>query len=216
MRLCIVPMKPLAHAKFRLSPVLSPEERRALSLAMLTDVVTAGHALDAVWAITTDDDASEGAAAAGADPRRDPTPGDGLNVSLSHITRDAVSEGATGVLVVSADCGAATRDDVAALAPGAGIALAPNLDGTGTNALWRSPADVCGTHYGPGSRQAHEAVAHGLGVPFAVIPRMRIARDVDTPADLDALWDLGPGPATRTAMEALGYPSRRATDTRRR
>lgn len=210
MRLAIVPMKPLAHAKFRLSPVLSPDERRALSLAMLADVIAAGSALDAVWAIVTDDDAGEVAERSGAVPKIDPSPGDGLNASLSAVTADAVAAGYSGALVISADCPATDREDVRALAPGRGVAVAPNLDGTGTNALWRSPCDVIEPHYGPGSRQTHMAVAHGLSVPFAVIPRTRMGRDVDTPADLDALWGLGPGPATRAAMEALGYPSRRA------
>lgn len=215
MRLCIVPMKPLAHAKHRLSPVLSPSERRSLSLAMLQDVIAAGRALDAVWTICTDDDAAETAARAGSDVHVDPTPAAGLNTSLASITKEAVASGFAGALVVSADCAAATQDDVRALAPGTGVALAPDLDGTGTNALWRSPPDAMETHYGPGSRQAHEALAHVLRIPFAIIPRSRLARDVDRPSDLDALWSLGPGPATRAAMEALGYPSRRATATAR-
>lgn len=202
-------MKPLAHAKFRLASVLSPEERRALSLAMLTDVIAAGSALDVVWAIVTDDDAGATAEAAGAVAHRDPTPSEGLNASLRAVTHDAVQAGFDGALCISADCPAVTQDDVRALAPGPGVALAPNLDGTGTNALWRAPCDAIDPHYGPGSRQSHMAVAHGRGVPFAIIPRTRMARDVDTPADLDAIWALGPGPATRTAMEALGYPSRR-------
>jgi 2-phospho-L-lactate/phosphoenolpyruvate guanylyltransferase len=202
-------MKPLAHAKYRLAPVLSPEERRALSLAMLTDVIAAGAALDAVWAIVTDDDARSVAEAAGAVAQTDPTPADGLNASLRAVTADAVAAGFTGALVISADCPAVTQEDVRALAPGLGVALAPNLDGTGTNALWRSPCDAIDPYYGPGSRLVHMSVAHGRGVPFAVVPRSRMARDVDTPADLDAVWALGPGPATRTAMEALGYPSRR-------
>lgn len=216
MRLCIVPMKPLAHAKYRLSPVLSPEERRALSLAMLADVIDAGWALDAVWAITTDDDATAVAVAAGAEVHPDPAPADGLNASLAGVTADAVEAGFSGVLVLSADCAAVRRDDVRSLAPGRGVALAPNLDGTGTNALWRSPGDAIPTHFGPDSRQAHESVAHGRGVPFAVVPLSRVARDVDRPEDLDALWDLGPGRTTRVAMEALGYPSRRAASPRGR
>src|SRR5688572_27718997 len=82
MRLCIVPMKPLEHAKARLSDVLSPAERRALSLAMLEDVVRAATALDAVWVLNSDDDAAVVAARAGGEPRPDPTPSEGLNASL--------------------------------------------------------------------------------------------------------------------------------------
>jgi len=59
MNLCIVPMKPLARAKARLAEVLSPEQRRALSLAMLEDVIGAARALDHVWVLHSDDDAAE-------------------------------------------------------------------------------------------------------------------------------------------------------------
>jgi 2-phospho-L-lactate/phosphoenolpyruvate guanylyltransferase len=209
MRICIVPMKPLAHAKARLAEVLSPEERRALSLAMLTDVVRAAGALDVVWVLNSDEDAAEAARAAGGEPRPDPTPGEGLNASLDAATAQAIAEGATGVLVLSADCPAATPADVKAIAIGNGVVMAPDRYGTGTNALWRSPPGVIHVSFGGNSRRSHTALAHVNHVPFAVQPLPRLALDVDRPADLDAVWTLGPGEATRAALEGLGYPSRR-------
>jgi len=202
-------MKPLEHAKARLSPVLSPEERRALSLAMLTDVVRAARALDAVWVLNSDTDAADVARAEGADAKEDPAPGMGLNASLDAATANAVIEGATGVLVLSADCPAVTGDDVRHLAIGKGVVMAPDRYGTGTNALWRSPPAVIQTSFGGNSRRSHTALAHVHGAAFAVLPLPRVALDVDRPADLDALWALGPGEATRAALERLGYPSRR-------
>jgi 2-phospho-L-lactate guanylyltransferase len=209
MRICIVPMKPLAHAKARLAEVLSPEERRALSLAMLTDVVRAAGALDVVWVLNSDDDAADAARAAGGEPRPDPTPGEGLNASLDAATSQAIADGARGVLVLSADCPAATRADVRAVAIGDGVVMAPDRYGTGTNALWRSPPGVIQVSFGRNSRRSHTALAHVHHVPFAVQPLPRLALDVDRPADLDAVWALGPGDATRAALERLGYPSRR-------
>jgi 2-phospho-L-lactate guanylyltransferase len=209
MRICIVPMKPLAHAKARLAEVLSPEERRALSLAMLSDVVRAAGALDVVWVLNSDDDAAEAARAAGGEARPDPTPGEGLNVSLDAATSQAIAEGARGVLVLSADCPAATRADVKAIAIGDGVVMAPDRYGTGTNALWRSPPGVIQVSFGGNSRRSHTALAHVHHVPFALQPLPRLALDVDRPADLDAVWALGPGDATRAALERLGYPSRR-------
>jgi 2-phospho-L-lactate guanylyltransferase (CobY/MobA/RfbA family) len=47
------------------------------------------------------------------------------------------------------------------------------------------------------------------GIPFAVMPLPRVALDVDRSADLEAVWAIGPGDATRAALERLGYPSRR-------
>ena len=74
MKICLVPMKPLEHAKARLAPVLSADQRRALSLAMLTDVVRAAGALDVVWVLNSDEDAAAVARAEGAEPRPDPAP----------------------------------------------------------------------------------------------------------------------------------------------
>jgi len=209
MRLCIVPMKPLAHAKARLADVLSPEERRALSLAMLADVIDAARALDAVWVLNSDEDAAEVARAHGAEARPDPAPGEGLNASLDAATAIAVSDGVDGVLVLSADCPAARAEDVLALSIGRGVVMAPDRYGTGTNALWRSPPAVIQTSFGGNSRRSHTALAHVNGIPFAVMALARVALDVDRPADLDALWTIGPGPAARAALERLGYPSRR-------
>jgi 2-phospho-L-lactate guanylyltransferase len=205
----IVPMKPLAHAKARLAAVLSPDERRELSLAMLSDVVRAASALDAVWVLNSDEDAAAVARAGGADARPDPAPGGGLNASLDAATADALAAGAHGVLVLSADCPAARTEDVKAIALGAGVVMAPDRYGTGTNALWRSPPGVIHVSFGGNSLRSHTALAHVNQVPFAVIPLPRLALDVDRPRDLDDLWTLGPGDATRAIMERLGYPSRR-------
>jgi 2-phospho-L-lactate guanylyltransferase len=209
MRLCIIPMKSLADAKARLAEVLSPEDRRALSLAMLEDVCRAASALDGVWVLNSDEDAAAVARASGADPRPDPAPGQGLNPSLDAATAVAIEEGATGLLVLSADCPATTTADVKALAVGDGVIVAPDRYGTGTNALWRRPPGVIQAAFGGNSRRSHAAIAHVNRVSFAVMPRARVALDVDRPKDLDDVWALGPGEATRAVLERLGYPSRR-------
>ena len=202
-------MKPLAQAKARLSPVLSPDQRRALSLAMLRDVVRAAGALDVVWVLHSDDDAAAVAKEEGAEARPDPAPGQGLNASLDTATWMATEEGARGVLVLSADVPAATRQDVKEIALGDGVVMAPDRYGTGTNALWRSPPGNIQTSFGGNSKRSHTALAHVHHVPFAVKVLPRLALDVDRPADLEDVWSVGPGEATRAALEALGYPSRR-------
>ena len=206
MRLCLVPMKPLDRAKQRLGAVLDPADRRALSLAMMQDVVSAGQGLDAVWVVCSDDDAADAAERAGATVKRDPTPDDGLNASLASITAEAMVGGAAGTLIVSADCPAATVEDVRAVALGEGVALVPDRSGTGTNALWRSPPDIIPAFFGPNSRRAHESYALAHDLPCAIVARERIALDVDTPRDLEAVLMMGAGRATRTVLERLGYP----------
>ncbi|MFN2615178.1 MAG: 2-phospho-L-lactate guanylyltransferase [Actinomycetota bacterium] len=202
-------MKPLADAKERLASVLSPDERRALSLAMLADVVTAARALDAVWVLNSDEDAADVALAGGAEPRPDPAPLQGLNPSLAAATDDAARAGATGVLILSADCPAASTEDVRALSVGRGVLLAPDRTGRGTNALWRSPPDVIPLAYGRDSKRAHMSLAHVMRVSFAIVPRAGIGLDIDRPSDLDAAWSAGVGDATRAVLTSLGYPSRR-------
>ena len=176
---------------------------------MLRDVVRAACELDAVWVLNSDDDATAIAREEGAEPRPDPAPGEGLNASLDRATAIAIEEGARGVLVLSADCPAATRADVKAIAIGGGVVMAPDRYGTGTNALWRSPPGAITTSFGGNSRRSHTALAHVHHVPFAVLPLPRLAMDVDRPADLADVWAFGPGDATRAALESLGYPSRR-------
>lgn len=201
-------MKPLAQAKERLSEVLSPDQRRALSLAMLEDVVHAATALDAVWVLNSDADAADVARAAGGEARDDPTPGAGLNASLDAATADAIRAGFEGVLVLSADCPAATQADIRSVALGPGVMLAPDRALKGTNALWRCPPDAIFCEFGPKSMTAHMSLAHGRGVSFAVVPNPRLALDIDRPEDLAHAARLGVGPATRAVLTALGYASR--------
>lgn len=205
MRLCIVPMKPLARAKLRLAPLLSPQDRRRLSLAMLADVVGAARGFDAVWVLHSDAEAAAVARAGGADPRPDPTPAGGLNASLTAATAAARDAGATGALIVSADLPAVTAGDLEALtATGDGVALAPDRAGRGTNVLWRQPADAIPVSYGDQSRDAHEQLARARGLAFQIVSRPRLALDVDTAADLRALEHLEPGERTRAILAELG------------
>lgn len=208
MRIAVVPMKPLSDAKARLRPVLSPDERRTLSLAMLSDVVAAARGFDLVWVLQSDDEAANVAVSGGAEARLDPAPGEGLNASLAAATAQAIAAGATGLLVVSADVPAATPDDLTVLADSSGVCMAPDASGTGTNALWRSPADAIAVSFGRRSRAAHEAAALAAGVPFRALELPRLAADVDTAEGLTAVWALGIGAATRRAFETLGLAAR--------
>ena len=209
MRIGVIPMKPLAGAKARLAPALAPGERRRISLAMLADVAAAAvAAVDELWVLLSDDDAGAVADEAGALAVPDPAPGQGLTASLDASTRGAIGEGATGVLVVSADLPAVTAEDLRTLIGSGGLALAPDAGGTGTNALWRSPGDAIATAFGPQSRAAHESLARGASLRLSVVERPGLAADVDTPAGLAAAWALGVGTHTRRALEEMDLAAR--------
>lgn len=189
-------MKPLAGAKARLAGTLDPAERRALSLAMLADVVEAARALDEVWVLLSDEDAALVAERAGARPVPDPAPGAGLNASVDAAAARAASSGARGVLVLAADLPLANAEDVRAVADGEGAAVAASRDGSGTNALWRSPPLVVRAAFGPDSRIAHERLAREAAAPFRIVDRPGLALDVDGPDDLAALTAAAAGPHT--------------------
>ena len=208
MRLCLIPMKPLVAAKERLAPALDARERRELSLAMLADVVAAARGFDGVWVLHSDADAAAVATEGGAEPRPDPAPGGGLNASLDAATAAAEAEGASGVIVVAADIPAVTAADLDSVADGEGVALAPDRSGSGTNVLWRRPGLAIAAHFGDASRAAHEAAAAAAGADFRVVDSPRLAADVDTPDALAIVWALGPGPATRRALEEMGITAR--------
>ena len=208
MRIVLIPMKPLAGAKARLAPALDPDERRRLSLAMLADVIAAARGFERVWVLNSDDDAEAVAHDAGVEAVADPAPGLGLNASLNAATSSAVEAGASGVLVVSADLPCATPGDLAALCAGPGVALAPDMARVGTNALWRSPADLIGVAFGPSSLAAHSTLAWDAGVGARVENLRSLELDVDTPAHLAAAYDANVGRATRRAFEEMDLGAR--------
>ncbi len=208
MRVVLIPMKPLAGAKERLATVLNPDERRRLSLAMLADVIAAAKGFDRVWVLNSDADAEREAFHAGVSSVPDPAPGRGLNASLTAATASAIESGATEVLVVSADLPAITSDDLEAMCSAPGAAVAPDRGGSGTNALWRSPADAIAVAFGTNSLAAHERLARESGVRMRVVDRPGLALDVDTRDDLAAAWKHGGGPTTRRVMEEMDVAAR--------
>lgn len=208
MRVVLIPMKPLANAKARLAQALSPPERRRLSLAMLADVIDAARDFDRVWILNSDRDAAALAAEHGVEGIPDPAPGAGLNASLTAATHAAIAEGATGVLIVSADLPSVRSDDLTALSASSHVAVAPDRAGTGTNALWREPGDLIDVAFGPNSLSAHAELARAAGAPALVVARPGLALDVDTPEDLAAAWGHGVGTATHEALDEMGLTER--------
>jgi 2-phospho-L-lactate guanylyltransferase len=208
LRVVLIPMKPLAGAKERLAPALTPDERRALSLAMLEDVIAAARGFERVWVLNSDGEAAALAGDAGVEAVDDPAPGQGLNPSLAAATSLAIEAGATGVLVVSADLPALTSGDLESLAVAGGVSLAPDRSGLGTNALWRSPGDVIGVAFGSNSLAGHATLAWDAGVGALVVERPGLALDVDSPEDLAAAFAYGVGATTRRALEELDLANR--------
>jgi 2-phospho-L-lactate guanylyltransferase (CobY/MobA/RfbA family) len=91
--------------------------------------------------------------------------------------------------LVPIDVPLVTREDFTRLAGAArpGVVVVPSADGTGTNALARTPPDVIESRFGPGSFLAHLDQARSRGVAAEVLRLPGLMFDIDTPEDVAEL-----------------------------
>jgi 2-phospho-L-lactate guanylyltransferase len=67
------------------------------------------------------------------------------------------------------------------------LVIVPSRDGTGTNAILRSPPALFPSHFGNGSFAKHSAEAERAGAQIVVRRNPRLEMDVDDEADLRLL-----------------------------
>jgi 2-phospho-L-lactate guanylyltransferase len=197
----IVPVKPLRRSKSRLSPVLGRDERIALSREMLVGVLeTIAHVpgIERTLLVSRDTEAIALARQRGARTLSERPPIE-LNQALRQATRAAVGSGASAVLVVPADLPLVTSADLADLVARAGppptVVIAPDRRGTGTNALFVSPAGLIEYDFGPSSFARHQEMALAAGARVTVCDRPGLALDLDLPEDLGLLREASGGKA---------------------
>ena len=189
----IVPVKCLAEAKQRLSPALAPAERRRLVLAMLGDVLDELRRVPGIartLVVTRDDAVAALARERGADVATEPR-GSDLNSSIAFALAASADHGARRALIVPGDVPLASVDDFAAVlgaAPGREqAAIAPDIDGDGTNALLLPLPAPFAPAFGPASAERHRALARKAGIRCQVVRRGGLGTDIDTPPDLARL-----------------------------
>jgi len=193
----LVPIKRRALCKTRLAAVLDEPERRALVRRMLQQVLGALAQARCVGTIAVVS-AERDTVPAGIDVLADA--GAGLNAALQNAQQRLLACGARQILVLPADLAHVCAQDIDALVHvgrSGGFALAPDVAGIGTNALfWSAPAcapQPLSFQFGPRSCQRHQAQARRLGLPPALVHRPGLAFDVDTEQDLAQL--MGPAHA---------------------
>lgn len=200
----LIPVKNFTNSKQRLSPALTPSERRELAIVMLHDVLAAV----AAWTsrppaalVTSDAIASAAARERGFDIIPDDA-NRSESDAIALATQVAVERGCSETLVIPADIPLVTAEElerVYAAAPERGIAIVPSAEARGSNAVLRRPADLIPLRFGNDSFQPHMAAARATGLPCVVLELPGIALDVDTPADLAALL----AQPARTRSQAL-------------
>ncbi|MFF1305895.1 2-phospho-L-lactate guanylyltransferase [Streptomyces sp. NPDC058307] len=205
----VIPLKPLARAKSRLSDTADDGVRPGLALAFAQDTVAAALACPAVGdvAVVTDDAlAGRELAALGARIVSD-EPRGGLNAALAHaaaVVRSTRPESALAAL--NADLPAlrplelARVLDAAAQFPRAFLADAAAI---GTTLLAARGDAELRPAFGPDSRARHRA-SGAAELPLTEVDSVR--QDVDTGEDLRAALALGVGPRTAAAAARLLIP----------
>lgn len=179
----IIPVKGTALGKQRLAGVLDAAARAALVGQMLDHVVAAARAAPGIDRIALLGTARHGQ---GDDVTLLADPGTGLNPAIAGAVRQAEAAGATRVVILFADLPQVTAAEIARLAGGDTIALAPDRHDTGTNGLALPLPAASGFTFGfgPDSFARHRAEAARLGLPCEIIRSPGLQRDIDEPADL--------------------------------
>jgi 2-phospho-L-lactate guanylyltransferase len=190
---------PFAGAEGKTRLHASRRARRALSLAMLGDVLAAATAVGLARVVTADAEGHATARELGAETVADPGGGQGPAVAAALAGLEPGS-----ILVVNADVPCVVPADLRALlaaTPAGGIAFVEALDGT-TNALSLPAPEVFAPLYGADSAVRFRARAEELGLDAvsAVVPNL--ADDIDTLADLERL-QLRCGPRTQAVLQEL-------------
>lgn len=207
MRVIAVPVKDLSRAKGRLSGILSPVERAALTLAMLEDVLSACAEMPGwqTWVVSPDASVLQVAARMRARPveERDP----GLVSAIRQVEEEAANADALAVLL--ADLPLVTPAALMrALQTLGSVVAGPAHSDAGTNLLLRRPPDAIPPLFGSDSFRKHREAAELHDIPFSEVRLPQLAFDLDRPADLaDLVASPSRSRAKATCLE-MGLPER--------
>jgi 2-phospho-L-lactate guanylyltransferase len=210
MRAILIPVKDPTRAKKRLAGLLSPEERRRLVWAMFEDVARAvaeSRLADRVFVVTSCEAVMRAARSFGwgvVAEDRQLSESESIDVASRQLAR----LGFDAVMRVPADLPLARAEDLDALFefdlnPPASL-LVPSRDGTGTNVLLRSPADLFPSRFGPNSLRLHLEEAARAGSRCSIVKNDRLALDIDEPADIAELFAVGRGTHAHAALIEMG------------
>lgn len=193
MRALLLPIKDLKNAKQRLASFFSPEQRFGLAQAMLADTMRAVqsvHAADKIFVATNYEPAVLAAQANGWEILREQQQTSESD-SVDAASRLCEQQGVTALLRLPLDLPLVQAQDIDELlqldCPAPGMVIVPSRDGTGTNALLRTPPTLFPSHFGNGSFAKHLAEGQHAGAQVTVRRNARLEMDVDDELDLRAL-----------------------------
>jgi 2-phospho-L-lactate guanylyltransferase len=197
----IIPAKPFAAAKTRLSAALADDEREALARGMLERTLATAIAvggISKVVVVTRDPEAQALARAHRAEVVEEGEGAD-LNEAVRLATSAALRGGAEAVLVLPTDLPLLLPGDLDALvercSPPPAVVVAPDRFRRGTNALLVAPPALIEYGFGGDSFSIHLARAKAAGARLEICVRPGLRLDVDGPDDLRLARRSGRGAA---------------------
>ncbi len=186
----VVPVKERDRAKERLAPLLAPEMRQALALAMLEDVLAAlagAVGLAGRIVVTVDPVARRLASDYGARIVEDGAR-DGHTGAVTAGARLLAAEHCTGMLTLPGDIPLVTAEEIGQIieahAPAPSFTIVPSHDEGGSNAILLSPPDAVPLRFGADSFFPHLRAAQAVGITPTILRLPGIALDIDNPEDL--------------------------------
>src|SRR5215472_17399766 len=186
----VVPVKERVSAKERLAPMLRPETRQALALAMLQDVLAAVAATPGIAGLvvlTVDAEAGRLAASYGGRVIEAGARGSHTG-AVTTAARLLAAEGCTGMLTLPGDIPLVTSREIASLLaahlPAPSFTIVPSHDERGSNAIACSPPDAVPLRFGENSFYPHLQAAEVRGIRPNVVRLTGIALDIDNPEDV--------------------------------
>jgi len=202
----LVPLRDLGGGKTRLSPFLSPAERRALTAYAAAAVVSACKRADEVARVvlvTGSAEASSWAGAAGVLAWPEPKGTLGLAAAMqaavaAHSNADSLIAMVMGDLPL-ADAGSIAR--CLRRADARPVTLVPSRSGAGTNMLaLTGGAQIALSLGAPDSLAQHRRAAQAAGLRYQTVRAAPLALDVDDAGDLRLLAQV---PVARRSLAFL-------------
>ncbi|KUO43102.1 MAG: hypothetical protein APU95_05065 [Hadesarchaea archaeon YNP_N21] len=203
----ILPVKRLDEAKSSLSVALSSEQRQELVFSMLADMLSTlreAPSINGTIVVSPSEEVLKFARVMGAEAIKDP--GLELNQAFKFAISQAVSKGATSVLLMPSDLAFLKTYDIENMISMATsdreVVIAPSKD-NGTNALLLRPPDIIELRFGGESFPLHLEEARRAGVVPRIYRSFTVATDIDEPADLFKIENYIFGSSTRKLLRSL-------------
>jgi 2-phospho-L-lactate/phosphoenolpyruvate guanylyltransferase len=221
MKALLIPVKDPKNSKTRLSSLLSLEERRWLAWTMFEDVSRAvcnSRQADRIVLVTSFAPAIERARAIGWDVLIEQSQVS-ESASVDWASRILAEQGIDTVMRLPADLPLVQAEDIDMIlsidlkSPGA--LLVPSREGTGTNAIIRTPPNLFPSRFGPNSFALHKGEAARVDVQCVIVNNTRVELDIDEPADVQLFIESGSGTETFDSLIKMGVPERLKTVSRK-